>query len=73
MTTVRIKEPRRLDIPGYQQLRHEVLKRDSWRCQECGAMTNLEVHHTQFRSRSGQDQEDNLITLCRQCHSRKHL
>jgi hypothetical protein len=27
--------------------------RDSWRCQSCGTMSNLEVHHKQFRSHSG--------------------
>jgi hypothetical protein len=25
-----------------------VLERDGWRCQACGAITNLEVHHAQF-------------------------
>jgi 5-methylcytosine-specific restriction endonuclease McrA len=49
-----------------------VLRRDSWRCQVCGSMTNLEVHHKQFRSHSGEDQEDNLITLCFNCHSSLH-
>ena len=29
-------------------------------------MANLEVHHKQFRSRSGHDSEENLITLSRQ-------
>jgi len=38
--------------------------RDVWRCQFCGSMTNLEVHHQQFRSHSGDDTEANLITLC---------
>jgi len=35
-------------------------------------MSNLEVHHKEFRSLSGQDIEQNLITLCRACHSRVH-
>jgi hypothetical protein len=35
------------------QLRNQVLRRDGWRCQSCGAMSNLEVHHKEFRSRSG--------------------
>lgn len=29
-------------------------------------MANLEVHHKQFRGRSGYDSEENLITLSRQ-------
>src|SRR5438046_1895477 len=49
-----------------------VLRRDGWRCQLCGSMRNLEVHHREFRSRSGADDERNLITLCSDCHSPIH-
>jgi 5-methylcytosine-specific restriction endonuclease McrA len=35
-------------------------------------MRHLEVHHLRFRSHSGQDTEQNLITLCTQCHARVH-
>jgi len=34
--------------------------------------TNLQVHHKEFRSRSGDDSEDNLITLCSLCHESRH-
>ena len=64
--------PVRLDAHEYQELREQVLRRDSWRCQFCGSMTNLEVHHQQFRSHSGPDHKDNLITLCNSCHSSEH-
>jgi len=64
--------PVRLDDREYQELREQVLRRDGWRCQFCGSMTNLEVHHQQFRSHSGPDLEDNLITLCNSCHSAEH-
>ena len=62
----------RLDADSYKVLRQEVLRRDSRRCQSCGAMTNLEIHHQQFRSHSGEDSELNLITLCTGCHHREH-
>jgi len=42
-----------------------VLRRDGWQCQFCGSRAHLEVHHQRFRSHSGQDYEDNLITLVR--------
>jgi len=35
-------------------------------------MSNLEIHHKELRSLSGQDIEQNLITLCRACHSYVH-
>ena len=62
----------RLDEVAYERLRHLVLRRDGWRCQSCGTMTNLEVHHMEFRSHSGDDVEQNLITLCSACHSIVH-
>jgi len=64
--------PARLDPVDYESLRQQILRRDNWRCQSCGAMMNLEVHHREFRSHSGADSEDNLITLCTACHARVH-
>ena len=65
-------DPPRLDLMSYESLRQQVLRRDGWRCQFCGAMSNLEVHHREFRSHSGADSEENLITLCTACHARVH-
>ncbi len=64
--------PSRLDPVSYETLRQQVLRRDGWRCQLCGTMTNLEVHHKEFRSQSGDDSEQNLITLCAACHASVH-
>lgn len=67
------KRPRlRLTPKAYRELQREVLERDGWRCQSRGTMSNLEVHHLQFRSQSGHDDEQNLITLCRDCHGLVH-
>ncbi len=62
----------RLDPLSYENLRQQILRRDGWRCQFCGTMSNLEVHHGEFRSHSGRDTEENLITLCAACHARIH-
>jgi ATP-dependent DNA helicase RecQ len=64
--------PLRLDPVSYESLRQQILNRDGWRCQSCGTMSNLEIHHKQFRSHSGDDSEENLITLCTACHARMH-
>jgi 5-methylcytosine-specific restriction endonuclease McrA len=45
--------PARLDPMPYERLRQQILRRDGWRCQTCGTMSNLEVHHKEFRSHSG--------------------
>ena len=34
----------------YDSLRQQILRRDGWRCQSCGTMSNLDVHHREFRS-----------------------
>ena len=63
MTTVDPDSNRsRLDPASYEELRQQVLRRDGWRCQCCGTMSNLEVHHEEFRDHFGDDSEDNLIT-----------
>jgi phage terminase large subunit GpA-like protein len=62
----------RLDPASYENLRQQVLLRDGWRCQSCGTMANLEVHHKRFRSHCGDDSEQNLITLCSACHASVH-
>ena len=73
MNRILPKQPRRrLDPELYEPLREQVLRRDGWRCQSCGSRSNLEVHHKEFRSQGGADSEENLITLCADCHSRAH-
>jgi len=73
MKSIRPKQPRlRLQPDAYEDLRQQVLRRDAWRCQSCGSMSNLEVHHQEFRSQGGVDSEKNLITLCSSCHGSIH-
>ena len=73
MKKIPAKNPRlRLDSTSYAKLQRQVLERDGWRCQVCGSMQNLQVHHLKFRSQSGSDEEQNLITLCAECHERMH-
>jgi 5-methylcytosine-specific restriction endonuclease McrA len=62
----------RLDPESYERLRQQVLRRDNWRCQFCGSLSNLEVHHQTFRSHSGEDSDENLITVCNACHQIAH-
>jgi 5-methylcytosine-specific restriction endonuclease McrA len=74
MSSIEPKPERlRSDALSYESLRQLVLRRDGWRCQSCSTMSNLEVHHKQFRSHSGDDSEENLITLCARCHLVVHL
>jgi len=60
------------DKADCERVHRAVLDRDGWLCQFCGHSTNLEVHHLVFRSHQGPDNEDNLITVCHQCHHALH-
>jgi HNH endonuclease len=62
----------RLEPEAYRELCRQVLERDSWRCQECGGMENLHVHHLHRRSQLGSDVAENLIALCASCHQSAH-
>jgi len=70
---LREKQPRlKLEPEEYTVVRNQVLERDSWRCQDCGTMKDLQVHHIKFRSQLGGDVAHNLITLCANCHRNRH-
>ena len=46
MEKLRQKRARvKLGREEYDELRRRVLERDSWRCQICGSLKDLQVHH----------------------------
>ena len=58
---------------GYSSRRSAILHRDNYTCQCCGKKNcRLEVHHIKFRRYGGTDDEENLITLCKECHDGVH-
>jgi len=60
--------------PITRQLRHEVFKRDDYKCLECGASNKkrtLHIDHIVPVSRGGTDELENLQTLCEQCNLSK--
>lgn len=70
----------------WRPLREQILQRDGGLCQDCLAQgrltdTDLAVHHLISPFIVGLSQQDfdylawnpdNLITLCRECHNRRH-
>lgn len=58
---------------GFANTKAYVLNRDNYFCQNCKSKNKrLEVHHIQFRSENGSDDQENLITLCKECHDAIH-
>ncbi|MCS6813707.1 MAG: HNH endonuclease [Cyanobacteria bacterium] len=62
------KEPR-IKIPP--EVRQYVLDRDGYRCQTCGADSDLTIDHIIPLAQGGQNDLSNFRTLCRICNSRK--
>jgi hypothetical protein len=68
-------EPRTVNVRpakvDWLELRAQILKRDGYRCTECGTKQDtLEVHHKTARNHGGSHTPDNLQTLCQMCHER---
>ena len=53
--------------------RNELHERDGWKCHYCGNSNpgELTLDHKTPRSRGGDDSDENLITACKSCNSRK--
>lgn len=52
--------------------RKKVYARDGYRCALCDSTRYLQIHHYCPRSLGGNDTEENLITLCADCHALAH-
>jgi len=68
------KKKRNGRTPFTKSIRHEVLKKDDYKCVECGATKEercLHVDHIIPISRGGTDELDNLQTLCEGCNLAK--
>ena len=53
------------------KVRRKVFKRDGWACLKCGTKENLSIDHIKPKSLGGNNYQNNLQTLCRDCNSEK--
>jgi transposase len=70
------------DTGRFQRLREEVINRDGGECVHCGTGrkehlekfgTDIHVHHkTPIKDGGAKYDADNLITICKSCHSSEH-
>jgi 5-methylcytosine-specific restriction endonuclease McrA len=63
-----IRRPRIHPIPFS---RRNVMRRDFFTCQYCGAKHELTLDHVIPRSKGGQHGWDNVVTACRDCNQKK--
>ncbi|PRY12332.1 5-methylcytosine-specific restriction endonuclease McrA [Pontibacter ummariensis] len=70
-SVIRLQRYVRVPYYGIALSRHNVMRRDSYSCQYCGAVKNLTLDHLLPRSRGGETKWQNLVTACSRCNSRK--
>lgn len=54
--------------------RHHIFKRDNYKCQKCGSVQELVLHHKEYEPNKlpWDYPDENFITLCNNCHSGGH-
>lgn len=64
-----------LKDPKWQKKRLEIFNRDNWACQLCGnSDKTLSIHHKKYQKnfKPWEYDNDDLITLCSDCHTKFH-
>lgn len=75
MKTISKNKPYRIKGAGLRNLFESVLIRDNYTCRNpfCKNGYPLDIpHHVIFKSQSGPDTMDNLVTVCIYCHDDLH-
>ncbi len=53
----------------WRELKESILAERGAKCEICGSLNNLDLHHINARKNKGKDVLDNLQLLCRTCHA----
>ena len=61
-----------LKTDDWRQIRAARLEMDDWECTRCHRTRNLQVHHLSYRNPWGQENLEDLVTLCQGCHYKTH-
>ena len=69
-----------LQNPLWKKKREEILKRDGYKCVNCGCTEHLHINHTQYhffktlkhKKEPWDYPSKYLITLCQRCHEEGH-
>jgi len=60
-----------LKSEGWHVRRELIKSRDHYRCRLCHSAESLQVHHATYENR-GAEKDNDLITLCGECHAKFH-
>jgi len=61
-----------LKTDAWKEKRKEFLELANYECQECGSTENLQIHHLNYEN-IGEETEDDVEVLCKECHENKEL
>lgn len=62
-----------LQTPEWRNQRERILRRDNGRCKICGVKSNvMNVHHIFYKEPLSEMNDNDLVTLCPNCHSLVH-
>jgi len=61
-----------LDSPVWAKKKEERLLLAQYRCDDCGAVNGLQVHHETYERYPGQELMDDLAVVCPGCHAKRH-
>ena len=53
----------------WRELKEKIKAERGAKCEQCGSLGKLDLHHIVSRKNKGKDTEDNLQLLCRTCHA----
>ncbi len=70
-SVIRLQNYVRVPYHGIALSRHNIMRRDDYSCQYCGAVKDLTLDHLLPRSRGGETSWLNLVTACMRCNTRK--
>lgn len=57
---------------SWKKSRDAYLKSVGYRCQRCGSVDRVTVHHKIPRKQGGSDSASNYLALCQACHNAEH-
>lgn len=64
----------KLKDPRWQKKRLEIFNRDNFTCRFCGETEEtLNVHHLNYANEPWDVPNDQLLTLCENCHEAEHM
>ena len=61
-----------MESQTWDNMRRRKLERSRYRCEQCGATEDLQVHHLNYDRFGGNELFTDLQVLCKPCHNRAH-